>query len=99
MLSVDVVPFLYVVFTQFRDSNKELSLLALKILANVALNSPPYAVMIFTTGLAFAKQIFYSEPYSRKYLRLEWLPLLSSMVTRGKCLEERLLSHKVCDIL
>uniref|UniRef100_A0A183FS91 Protein SERAC1 n=1 Tax=Heligmosomoides polygyrus TaxID=6339 RepID=A0A183FS91_HELPZ len=74
MLSVDVVPFLYVVFTQFRDSNKELSLLALKILAN----------------------IFYSEPYSRKYLRLEWLLLLSSMVTRGKCLEERLLSHKIC---
>ncbi|KAK6033390.1 hypothetical protein OSTOST_00390 [Ostertagia ostertagi] len=74
-VGVEVVPFLYVIFTQFRNSNKELALIALKILSNVALNAPPYAVSIFTS---------------------DWLPLLSSMVTRGKSLEERLLAHKIC---
>ncbi|KAK5979931.1 GPI inositol-deacylase [Trichostrongylus colubriformis] len=75
VVGLEIVPFLYVVFTQFRDSNKQLSLLALKILSNVALNAPLYAVSIFTS---------------------EWLHLLSNMVTRGKSLEERLLSHKIC---
>ncbi|KAK6043196.1 hypothetical protein COOONC_19300 [Cooperia oncophora] len=75
VIGVEIVPFLYVVFTQFRDSNKELSMLSLKILSNVALNSPIYAVSIFTS---------------------DWLPMLAAMVTRGKSLEERLLSHKIC---
>ncbi|VDL82668.1 unnamed protein product [Nippostrongylus brasiliensis] len=75
VIGVDVVPALHVIFTQFRDTHKDISLLVLKILSNIALNSTPYAVKIFTS---------------------EWLPLLASMVTRGKSLEERLLSHKIC---
>ncbi|VDM54077.1 unnamed protein product [Angiostrongylus costaricensis] len=64
MIGGEILPLLYLIFTQFREKNKELSLLALKILANVALN--------------------------------EWLPLLASLVNHGVSLEERLLSHKIC---
>ncbi|KJH41010.1 hypothetical protein DICVIV_13024 [Dictyocaulus viviparus] len=74
-ISIEIVPLLYLVFTQFRDTNKRLSLQALKILANVALNGPDYANAIFTS---------------------EWLPLLAFLVNHGKSLEERLLSHKIC---
>ncbi|ETN87249.1 hypothetical protein NECAME_00108 [Necator americanus] len=74
-ISVEVVPFLYLIYTQFQGVNKELSTLALKTLSNVALNGPPYAVSIFTS---------------------DWLPLLSSLVIHGKSLEERLISHKIC---
>ncbi|EYB95332.1 hypothetical protein Y032_0161g3372 [Ancylostoma ceylanicum] len=74
-ISVEVVPFLYLIYTQFRDTNKELSILALKTLSNIALNGPPYAISIFTS---------------------DWLPLLASLVVNGKTLEERLISHKIC---
>ncbi|KAE9414096.1 hypothetical protein Angca_008580 [Angiostrongylus cantonensis] len=75
MIGREILPLLYLIFTQFREKNKELSLLALKILANVALNGPLYANAIFTS---------------------EWLPLLASLTNHGVSLEERLLSHKIC---
>ncbi|VDM74718.1 unnamed protein product [Strongylus vulgaris] len=74
-IGVEVVPFLYLLYTRFRDTNKEISILALKTLSNVALNGSAYAVSIFTS---------------------EWLPLLASMVVHGKTLQERLISHKIC---
>ncbi|KHJ98313.1 hypothetical protein OESDEN_01716 [Oesophagostomum dentatum] len=74
-IGVEVVPLLYLLYTQFRDSNRELSILALKTLSNIALSDSSYAVAIFTS---------------------EWLPLLASLVIRGKKLEERLISHKIC---
>lgn len=35
------------------------------------------------------------EKYAKSMLDSEWLPLISTMVTNGKSLMERLLSHKV----
>ncbi|VDK47707.1 unnamed protein product [Cylicostephanus goldi] len=74
-IGTEVVQLLYLLYKRFRDINKELAILALKTLSNVALNNPSYAISIFTS---------------------EWLPLLASMVVHGRTLEERLISHKIC---
>lgn len=74
-VSMDVIPFLYNVYCEFREINKDMGILALKTLSNIALNSMEYAKAIFTS---------------------EWLALLSQLVDHGETIEERLISHKVC---
>uniref|UniRef100_A0A8R1I411 GPI inositol-deacylase n=1 Tax=Caenorhabditis japonica TaxID=281687 RepID=A0A8R1I411_CAEJA len=74
-IDVDVIPFLFNVYAEFFDSNKDMAIMALKILSNI---------------------VGADEKYAKSMLSSEWLPLISSMMTNGKSLMERLLSHKVC---
>ncbi|CAI2355866.1 unnamed protein product [Caenorhabditis sp. 36 PRJEB53466] len=74
-INTDVIPFLFNVYAEFFDTNKDMALLALKILSNI---------------------VGADEKYAKSMLDSEWLPLISTMVTSGKSLMERLLSHKVC---